>query len=115
MNSEDRLLGAHQKDVAALLAIAADDAFQHMNAADVDLIDADHAQEQKALLGLILMAAHDELFHLRRGAEIQVAPDLQDAQLGTGGRCWTLCWRTMCLKCSSGTTEWTCGRLVRQM
>src|SRR5690606_28557500 len=83
---QDALPDAHHKDVAAQLPVIANDVLQHVDAAEVDVIDVLHAQQQEALLGVALVQPVDFFFHVVHGAEVEVALDIDDAELGAARR-----------------------------
>jgi hypothetical protein len=88
---------AHQKDVAAPIAIGAHQALQHMDAAEIDLVDVVHADEQKALSGVLGGHVENLFLDVVDRPEVEIALNLDDTnwgQSGASGR-WAKCWKPL--------------------
>ena len=81
---EHRPLYPHQEQVAGAFAIGSQNVLQHMDATDVNLWHAQHAQQQETLIGVPLQVVQHSVFHILRSAEIKIALDFQNAKLGAG-------------------------------
>ena len=75
----------HQKHVAAAVAVGTHQAFQHVDAAKIDLVNMVHADEQKALAGVPGGNVENLLLDVVDCPEVEVALNLDDAKLWTDG------------------------------
>ena len=72
-----------EKHVPPALAIPFDHAFEHMDAADVTVVDHMHPQQQVLLAGVGVLVGSQGFFDMVDGPEVKRSLDFDHAELGT--------------------------------